>query len=158
VHLGDLIGQTHPASVGPDAQVGVVRIKHDAEVDPAFNAIGDYFGTHVDRQAIRIVVGDDDVGYLDRDDVRRLGAPNSGFGDSARASLPGLPFGATAFVASGAGESGDDPPPGLIKMRCPIVACPDNPVYVAISMLTHTGGVLKCAVHPDTNLEVHLHS
>lgn len=157
MNLDDLIGQVHSASPEPGAQVGVIRLQGDAEVEPAVGAIVDYFGTYADRDVIRIVVGDDEVGYLDRQDAGRYDVGNLGFGDSARALLPGLPFGATAFVASGEGELSDEPPPGVVEMRCPIENCPENPVYMPTSML-FAGDPLTCRVHRQRTLELHVGS
>jgi hypothetical protein len=137
--------------------VGVVRVWSDAEVEPALGAIVDYFGTYSERGAIRIVVGDDEVGYFDRSDVVRYGLESRGFGDSGRATLPGIPIGAVTFVASGAPAPRSSDTPGLVEMWCPVENCPENPVYVAISMY-YADDPLMCEVHRDTALEVHIRS
>ncbi len=157
MNLGDLIGQVHPVQRAPESQIGVVRLQGDAEVAPALGAINEYFGTYADRDLVRIVVGDDDVGYLEREDMGLQGFGAAGFGDSVRATLPGLPFGATAFVARQAGEEpgeeADAAPPGVVEMRCPVESCPENPVYVSI-LLYSAGDPLTCRVHLGTPLRV----
>ncbi len=126
MNLDDFVNRAHDLDLSPDAQVGSLRLSRDSGVEPAIGALGDYFGGSVDRQAILIVLDDEEKGYLERTDAYEFfPAFNRGFGDSIRAFVPGV------AIPAARGAQEHPGPAGMIKLVCPVSPCPRSPAYVA---------------------------
>ena len=73
------------------AQLPTFVVRSDDEAQAAISTMIDYFGGSTAHSAVRVELPGT-IGYLVRADMDEYLAPKSkGFGDSARASLPGLP-------------------------------------------------------------------
>jgi hypothetical protein len=139
MNLDDFVSRAHDLDLSPDAQVGALRLSRGSEVQPAIGALEDYFGGDVGRQAILVVLDDEEQGYLERTDAYEFfPAFNRGFGDSIRAFVPGI------AVPAAPGTGGPAQTAGMIKLVCPMSPCPRSPVYVATY---DSGDQLFCDVH-----------
>ena len=128
--LRSAMSPTAPAGAGA---VGTVLARDE---DGAFEALSAYFGAADDRHAVRIIVGGDDLGYLDRDhalDLMDLQSRGVGFGDSIGARLPGVS------------------PYESIELLCDVPGCSANPIYEDTfdEMYPST-----CPVHPEQTLRM----
>lgn len=133
MNLDELAAAAHDLDAAEGSDSATLRLDRDEDVSALFA----YFGADRDRRAVRLVIRDVDVGYLERRDVLKLFAPRVlGWGDSDRSSLPGhLP--PTAWR--------------LQQVECPVADCPDSRLFVASydeSQPPH------CRVHPDEELRL----
>jgi hypothetical protein len=124
--------QAQPLDAGRVAPAVIVAT--DDEAPAAVSALIDYFGADRTRDAVRLVIGDEEVGYIERSGLDRfVNVSNKAFGESAYAGLPGL---STGYVA--------------ISLRCPAANCPASPV---IAMTFDEDFPPRCVVHRDLALE-----
>jgi hypothetical protein len=94
----------------------------------ALAAMSAYFGAADERQAVRVIVGGEDLGYITRDQaLDLLDAQSRDLGQSSGWTLPGV----SAYQT--------------IEVRCPVKGCPANPIYAANFDTTYPP---DCPVHP----------
>jgi hypothetical protein len=95
-----------PAGVG-DAGTVIAR-----DEGAAMEALSAYFGAADDRRAVRIVVGGDDLGYLERERaLALLDVQTRDLGHSSGWTLPGV----SDYEA--------------IELRCAVEGCTANPIF-----------------------------
>ena len=120
--LRDATSPTPPAGAGAP---GTVLASDEAG---ALQALAAYFGGGDDRLAVRVVVGGEDLGYVERDSALDLiELQPRGVGDSINAMLPGV-------------SDYDD-----IELRCDVAGCPANPIVAATFDETYPP---SCPEHP----------
>jgi hypothetical protein len=124
--------QTQPLDV--DRAAPTLIVATDEEANAAVGALIDYFGGDRSRDAVRLVVGAEEVGYIERSGLDRfVNVSNKAFGESVYAGLPGL---STGWV--------------VISLRCPAAGCPASPV---MTMTYDEDFPPRCVVHTDLALE-----
>lgn len=131
MNLDELAAAAHDLDPAEGSDIPTLRLDRDEDVSALFA----YFGADRGRRAVRLVIRDVDVGYLERGDILKLFAPRVlGWGDSDRSTLPGhLPPSAWR----------------LLQLECPVAGCPDSPLYAATY---DEGQPPRCRVHPDEEL------
>lgn len=131
MNLDELAAAAHDLDPAEGSEIPTLRLDRDEDVSALFA----YFGTDRGRRAVRIVIRDVDVGYLERADILKLFAPRVlGWGDSDRTTLPGQ-------VAPSAWR--------LLQLECPVAGCPDSPLYAAAYDENQPP---HCRVHPEDEL------
>ena len=132
--LESLKSKARPMPELESAQLPTFVVRSDDEARAAISTMIDYFGSSTAHSAVRVEFGPRTVGYLVRADMDEyLGPKSKGFGDSARASLPGLLPTGTALE---------------FEFRCPVPDCPVSPVF----LLTFREAP-RCRIH-HTELEL----
>jgi hypothetical protein len=126
--LDDLRSQIHENPELDAVQLPTFVVNSAEDAHSAISNIIERFGADPNLPVVRILLESRTVGYLERSDIDvYLAAGAKGFGDSAGATIPGVP------------------PAGRMrefKFRCPISGCPQSPVYV----LTFTS-TPRCHLH-----------
>lgn len=127
--MNDLRSATSPTAPEGAVAVGTVLAGDERE---ALEALSAYFGAADDRQAVRLVVGGEDLGYLERERALDLMKPQTrGLGDSSGWTLLGV-------------SDYED-----IELRCDVPGCPANPIVVATFDEMYPP---SCPVHPGQRL------
>jgi hypothetical protein len=118
-------------------QLPTFTVSSDEEAAAAIDRIVTYFGEDPTRAVVRLVLHEQDVRYLEREDVDVYlleESDDKGLGDSWHASLPGY-----------SPLAGDPDSSMEYEFRCPVAGCPDSPVFV----MTFTEPPV-CRVHGQT--------
>jgi len=105
-------------------------LSSDDDIAPSLDRLGDWFGTNPDSPGVRLIVDDEERGFISQaslDDIFAVGYK----GDAASAQLPGR--------TPGAGHT-------VYELRCPRPGCPVGPVFSLFYPL-------RCSVHADAVLE-----
>jgi hypothetical protein len=123
-----------PASMTTDPRSVTTVLVPASRRHDAMDGIVGYFGADAERDVIRLVVGDTQVGFVTRTDLLDLvgsSLKGFGFGDSVGATLPGTPN-----VIE------------WIELRCPVPDCPTGTYYEMVS----DEEPATCSDHPDQAL------
>jgi hypothetical protein len=100
----------------------------------ALEALSAYFGAADERQAVRIVVGGEELGYVERGQaLALLDVQSRDLGHSSGWTLPG--------VSDYEG----------IELRCPVDGCPANPIFAGSFDETYPP---DCPLHPGQTLNL----
>jgi len=144
MNLDDLVGMAQPL-LGPAASAApTVRLATDDDVV----RVAEVFTANPEVRAVHLMVANEDVGYVAREDFAAALAPGTlgGFGDAARAGLPGhMPLG--HFVRSQPTEG--TPQTDAMLMRCPVPTCTIGEVTV---VRPNPWLLPRCSVHRTVTL------
>ena len=108
-------------------QLPTFLVSSDEEAAAAIDRIITYFGEDPTRAAVRLVLEEQDVRYLERDDMDVYlleEGDYKGYGDSAYAGLPGYGDSSYGNLPGGPGPSVE------YEFRCPVPGCPRSPLFV----------------------------
>jgi hypothetical protein len=151
--LGDLRARAHALNLPPESRCAQMRLRDQRDVRRAVDEMVAYFKFDAGCDAIRVVVGEEDVGYVERHDAyelarRRLGVPPLFRG---RRAAQGGHYGMSAYsrLMGRIPAVGGDDPPHPVRLRCPVWGCPRSPVFVFGFDQDHP---LRCEVHPRVTL------
>lgn len=130
----DVLKAKAQQTISPPGEEDVtLLLDSDEDVESAVKDLFKYFGEDDKRQAIRLIVRGEEVGYLRRTDLYDfVPMETKGIGSSDHFKLPG------------------EPRFRLFQLRCPIKDC----TYRLLVMYFDKDNPPKCAIHPDENMEI----
>lgn len=129
----DLRAVARPSSGKAGSIDAKLEVHPSTHVGSLVDLLTQYFGEDDTRDAIKLVIGGDEIGFLHREDLYAMASSSQkGIGASDYGALPGMPN------------------YRLIRLRCPVPGCPHR----LLVTIFDEEDPPKCSIHPERSMEI----